>query len=395
MFLATAGHRFRGAIRSWLPILLLGLLGSLPVAARAAPAPVPPKTGDVRMLEAGAELWVTLDYLEVQTFNEGVMEKPGDRVRRSHEAARQEQWKFGQQFETFTYDGKRFGGRWRSADFQAEFFTEYVLVEGELAPDGASVRTMVLTRLRFDRPSTEPPEQRGFSKIVLRFENLLPSPGLGTSVTYRFVPGKSRVAIETAVGDTLSSDYHSQTATTWKGLAPHTGRNDVTGQPREIHASVTLETWGRRGPPPAASPRSGPRTVRLSGDSKLAAEIIAWLGSRKGVTIADQTARSAAAIRQERDLAKAGLLEEGSGPSAKAPDVVADADLQMTSIGTDLRDPSTRAVLRVNGSETEVILDVEMARYQKLGDAAFGEWVRLRTAQFIEQVIRTLETNGL
>lgn len=373
----------------------------LPVLLAVAMPALAPKAGAVRMLEAGTEIWATLDYLEVQTFNEGVMEKPEDQVRRTHELARQEKWQFGQQFEEFTYDGKRFTGRWRSADFQAEYFTEYVLVEGELAPDGASVKAMTLTRLRFERPSAEPPEQRGFVKIVLRFENLLHNPGLGNSVTYRFVPGRSRVAIESAVGDFLSTEYHAQTRTTWKGLALFTGPNEVTGQPRGIFASVTFETWGRQLPPPSPEARKAPKTVRVTGDSKLAAEVIAWLAKRPGVRIADGTARTDAAIRQERALAEAGLLEEGTGPGARAPEIAFDAVLDMTSIGSDPRDISTRVTLRPNDVDSESFVememnfDLEMDRYLKLGDAAFGDWVRLRRDQFVAQLFRMLEQQGL
>lgn len=380
-----------------LPVLLAV---AVPVLAHAVPPSPAPKAGAVRTLEAGTEMWATLDHLEVQTFNEGVMEKPEDRIRRTHEPARQEKWQFGQQFEEFTYDGRRFTGRWRSTDFQAEYFTEYVLVEGELAPDGASVKTMTLTRLRFERPSAEPPEQRGFVKIVLRFENLLHNTGLGNSVTYRFVPGRSRVVIESAVGDFLSTESHSQTRTTWKGLAPFTGPNEVTGQPRGIFASVTFETWGRQAPPPP-EPRKGSKTVRVTGDSKLAAEVIAWLAKRPGVRIADGTARVDAAIRQERALAAAGLLEEGTGPGARAPEMAFDAVLDMTSIGTDPRDISTRVTLRPYDAdsesfvEAEMNFDLEMDRYLKLGDAAFGDWVRLRRDQFVGQLFRMLEQQGL
>lgn len=385
--------------RPWrlLPVLLAA---TMPALAHAAPPPPAPKAGTVRMLEAGTEMWATLDYLEVQTFNEGVMEKPEDRVRRTHDPARQEQWQVGQQFEEFTYDGRRFTGRWRSADFQAEYFTEYVLVEGELAPDGASVKTMTLTKLRFERPSAEPPEQRGFVKIVLRFENLLHNPGLGNSVTYRFVPGRSRVAIESAVGDFLSTEYHAQTRTTWKGLAPFTGPNEVTGRPREIFASVTFEPWGRQAPPPP-EPRKAPKTVRVTGDSKMTAEVIAWLAKRPGVQVSDGTARADAAIRQERALAAAGLLEEGTGPSAKAPEMAFDAVLDMTSIGTDPRDISTRVTLHPCDADSEsfvdqeLVFDLEMDRYLKLGDAAFGDWVRLRRDQFVAQLFRMLEQAGL
>ncbi len=405
MSLATTAHcacsarlrsRFQRVFPLLLPFLLLGLV---PIAGvRAAPPSPAPKASDVRRIDAGAELWVTLDYLEVQTFNEGVHKNPEDQIRRTHDEARQERWKLGEQFESFRYDGKTFAGRWHSPAFKAEYFTEFVMVEGVVAPGGASVPTLILTKVRFDRPSAEPPESHGYSKMVLHFKDLQRASGFGNSVTYRFVPGKSRVVEIAGIGEFLSTQYHSRTTTTWSGLAPFTGKNEVTGQPRDIHASITFHMGGRQAPPPA---QAGPRTVRVSGDSKLTAEAIAWLGKRKGVKILDGTARSATAIQQERDLAKAGLLEEGTGPSAQAPQLASDAVLEMHSIGTDPRDASTRAVLRVRDGDTkavrevELTLDLEMDRYLKLGNAAFGEWVRLRTAQFVEQLQDVLQQNGL
>lgn len=396
----NAGKESRsGAILTGMAVLWIAAIHALP--AQAAPSPLPKDPGNVIGLEAGTEVWASLDYLEVQTFNEGVMERPEDRVRRTHEPARLEAWKFGERFPTFTWDGRRFTGRWRSAAFQAEYFTEYVLVEGEMAPGGTSVARMVLTKIRYETPSTTPPEHRGFTKIVLRFENLEHLPGLGDTVTFRFVPGRSRVTIEKAVGNFLRTEYHSRTVTTWRGLGPFVGRNEVTGQNREVYATVAFTVRRRSAPSVQPTARDRPLTVAVRGDSKLVAEGIAWLSRRRGVRVLDQTARSAEAVRRERALAEAGLLAEGTGPSAQAPatdpDVVV---LEMTSTGRDPRDPSTRAVLQkrdVAGEtmQSEVAFDLEMERYQTLGDEEFGDWVRLRTADFLADLAALLEAAGL
>jgi hypothetical protein len=44
--------------------------------------------------------------------------------------------------------------------------------------------------------------------------------------------------------------------------------------------------------------------------------------------------------------------------------------------------------------ETEVVLDLEMDRYLKLGDAAFREWGEMHRERFFEQMANVLDQNG-
>jgi hypothetical protein len=253
---------------------------------------------------------------------------------------------------------------------------------------------MVLTKTRFDRPSIEPPESRGYSVISLRFENLRYLPGLGSTVTYRFEPDKGKVTIIKALGSYLSTEYHSQTVTKWKGLRPDTGKNEVTGQPLQIFANVEFETWGRMKPPaPPAAPGPEWQTVTVRGDWPGLLPVIKWLKDRSKVSVIDKTTIDEGAARQpiSQGAPDSAATKPDAGDPASDKGIVVD----ITRTGTDPADMSARAWLRLPAGEQELFLNLEWDRFGKFDPDVHEKWFLLNSAKFRKQIIEILKAVGI
>ncbi|GEM_PF-4704433 len=367
-------------------LFVLSAIVASPAFARPSDAPPEMKSGWVRGLNAGAELMAIIDFVEVITYNEGVMENPADQVQTRHEPARSEKWKFGDQFERFSFDGRKFAGLWRSARFQDEYFVEFIHVEGEVAPGCRSVAWMTLTKTRFDRTSLEPPVNRGYTVLSLRFQDLQYNPGFGNSVTFRFVPGTSKVTINAARAEFLETSYHAETKTTWKGLKVDNGKNPVSGIPYQVFAEVTFDMWPPPGPPKPATAGAQEQTVTLVGDWVGFPEFIGVLSAWPGVKVVDRTTRERVAVDPEKDpadLPRADLTEYKG--------IV----LEAISIGRDPRDISARVRI-VNGDmENELWLKLDYGLFGQFGEEAVSDWLRLQGESFRNELMEALKNAGL
>lgn len=378
-----------------LACLLSGTLVFLVASVDVVAAP-PDKAPDLSVppggLAAGLEVMAIVDFLEVESFNEGVMENPSDQVRRTHEPARSEKWKFGETFERFSFSGRVFSGLWRSASFQDQYFIEFIRVEGELAPDYRTVSRMKLTRTRFDRTSLEPPVNRGYTVVSLRFENLQYHPGLGNSFTFRFVPGKSRVFIDSARASFVETRYHSEVRIRWNGIRIDEGKNPVSGIPYVVFADVSFQKGAK--PVPRTGEGRQPQTVTVVGDWPGNVDLMKWLSGR-GVKVIDRTCAMKVEAAEgdetlpsdEGDAAASGLQESPaveSGLELPREDLTKYQGIVVEVIrtGSEKADLSARARILSGNVENELWLNLDYGRFKQFEDDELADWVRLQVESF-------------
>lgn len=369
------------------------LIATTDTAAEAATLDNPGIPFPIRSITAGLEIWALLDFVEAEIFDEGVMAEEKDRIARSHEPARSEKWQFSATVEDFHYDGTHFSGVWRSAPFQDNYFIEYINFQGDMDQAGKMIRSLRLIKTRFDRTSLVEPLNRGASVIAVRFENLPGKPSLGNrSVVYSYVPGTSKVFIESAWGRHLATNYHSKVRTEWTGYKIDEGPNPVTGQKRDVFANVEFISWGRQ-TPPTRSPGPAIKTITVKGDWNGLPEIIAWLSERKGVAIIDHTSRVRKAVKTERDLADSGLTSDE--PMAAEEKESTPWVLEANFSGPDPDDLSANATVVGPGLEAAMKLTLDHGLISDLGEKPAAEWTSQQTAAFRHEIIVALKKAGL
>lgn len=131
----------------------------------------------------------------------------------------------------------------------------------------------------------------------------------------------------------------------------------------------------------------------MTGNWKELPEVIAWLSSRLGVQIIDDTSDVQYAIGRERELAESGLTSTGKIDAKSGKSTV--WVLEVISTGATPEDMSAKATMKGPVGDMEMKLDLDFDRFQQFGDETMKEWISNQTGAFHLQIISALKQAGL